>query len=104
MHSGKKFFISPYRSYKYEKGQCYYENSKEFSKDEYFDICYNAYKRVKHKTIGLHSYSTKTKALQSWGECVRCIIPEGAKYYYNSIKKEYVSNYLIIGTDKDIIK
>jgi len=46
---------------------------------------------------GLHSYSNKRVALQSsrtWEVVVQCIIPKGASYYYNSWRKEYVSNQL----------
>ena len=50
---------------------------------------------------GLHSYTTYSKAQKEnflqGAEIVRCIIPKGAKYYYNPDYKEYVSNYLIIG-------
>lgn len=52
---------------------------------------------------GYHSYSSKNKVLQAYGlrdfyykMIVKCIIPKGSEYYYNSDLKEYVSNQIII--------
>lgn len=59
---------------------------------------------------GFHSYSNKHKAIleykweKGWGwsiEIVKCTIPKGSEFYYNSHDKEYVSNQIII---KQIIK
>ena len=54
---------------------------------------------------GIHSYSTLDSAKKFIGEdaifkvsvLVKCTIPEGAEYYYNSGYKEYVSDKIIIG-------
>ena len=43
---------------------------------------------------GRHSYSALSRARKvAWtGDCiVKCLIPKGTKYYYNSGDKEYVS-------------
>lgn len=42
---------------------------------------------------GLHSYSTfiQAKNKKTSGKIYKCIIPKGTKYYYNPVKKEYVS-------------
>ena len=58
--------------------------------------------------IGYHSYSSKNKALLDYHLkltkfllLVKCIIPKGSDYYYNTIAKEYVSNQIIL---QEIIK
>lgn len=59
--------------------------------------------------IGYHSYSSKKAVLMTYNSIffksnriiVRCIIPEGTDYYYNSQYHEYVSNKIKI---IDIIK
>lgn len=49
---------------------------------------------------GYHSYSNKKAADFDYAKwyriVVKCIIPEGAEYYYNSVYKEYVSNQIKI--------
>lgn len=49
---------------------------------------------------GYHSYCTKTSAMLHivfpHELLVRCAIPEGTKYYYDSLEKEYVSETIII--------
>lgn len=56
---------------------------------------------------GYHSYSNKKIALHNCYQMahkymlVRCIIPEGSDYYYNSSLHEYVSNKIKI---TDVIK
>ncbi len=90
-----KYFYSPFMGFKYEKGQCYFE-------DEALGI-----ERIDNIDFGFHSYSTKLEAILCVlhdEEIVKCIIPEGARYYRNTRYREYVSDYLIIGTNDDIIK
>ena len=41
---------------------------------------------------GYHSFSKKPKFNIGSKHIVECIIPKGATYYYNGIKKEYCSN------------
>ncbi len=102
-YNHKKHFESPYRNFKFQKGECYYESKA-------LKITYEAY--YSHTIeIGIHSYTNLKKSInvsESWIFSniiiVKCIIPEGAKYYYNSTWKEYVSDYIIIGTNKDIKK
>jgi len=48
---------------------------------------------------GFHSYSNKAYIAPPYymeGIIVKCTIPKGAKYYYNSYLKEYVSDSIII--------
>lgn len=53
---------------------------------------------------GFHSFESRNKAYRnrmthgypSILETVTCIIPKGAKYYYNPDTEEYVSNQIII--------
>ena len=101
LRKGKKYFTSPCQGFKYEKGECYYEDNMTICED----FCGN-----KIIEQGLHSYSCPRQAKHmrySFGteseKIVKCVIPEGAIYYYNPRREEYVSEYLIIGTDKDII-
>lgn len=88
IHKKGRFYKSIYQGFIYEPGECYYENN---MKKNYMNCIHE----------GFHSYKTYSKAEHEnniFGvEIIRCIIPEGAKYYYNPEYKEYVSNYLIIG-------
>lgn len=89
-----KKWKSYYQYFLYEPGKCYYENAFVKNVSKYSDIIH----------IGLHSYESKEKAYRagfSYNYIVPCIIPEGAKYLYNSDNETYVSDYLIIGTYKD---
>lgn len=59
--------------------------------------------RINHSEVhlGFHSYSTLDKAKKIFGgsrvfTLVECIIPSGAKYYYNPDRCEYVSDKIII--------
>lgn len=64
--------------------------------------------------VGLHTYSSKVKALRhadqlsrgNWlGESLKVVemfIPAGAKYYYNPCLKEYVSDHLFTGNLRPI--
>lgn len=46
---------------------------------------------------GFHSYSNKKRLSRARDMVrVRCIIPEGAKYFYNPDDKVYVSNQIIV--------
>ena len=62
---------------------------------------------------GLHSYSTLAKAklevLSRWyignnARIYEAIIPVGTKYFYNSDDREYVSESLIVNTNKILFK
>ena len=80
--------ISPIKEYRYEMGETYVEDTmKPFGKTIF---------------AGLHSYKSEVMALRhanSYGDeiVVACIIPKGAKYFYNSYDEEYVSDELKIG-------
>lgn len=82
----KKYYTSPYQSFIYEPKECYFE-SESFRG-----------KITREINKGLHSYINRYQAdIESWPyeKIVKCIIPEGAKYYKNNT--QYVSDYLIIG-------
>ena len=60
---------------------------------------------IKTIDIGFHSFSNKRTARLTirdylrnkfYRVIVKCIIPKGSEYYYNSNFKEYVSNKIII--------
>lgn len=87
-------YVSPIRGFIYEKNILYYEKS--------FDT-----KASNTVDVGLHSYATLEEAKRNKyrnEQIVRCIIPNGSKYYYNSKNKEYVSDHLFIGTEKQYNK
>jgi hypothetical protein len=91
----KKRVKSLYQSFKYDFGYEYYQTTPIVSSGN---------------TIGegLHSYSVKRKAklIATWragGVILPCVIPKGTRYYYNSIRKEYVSEAIIIGNYKDLL-
>lgn len=46
--------------------------------------------------IGFHSYSNKKELSKGWVDHVKCIIPEGAHYYYNPDSREYVSDQIVV--------
>ena len=79
---GEKTYLSKYQDTRYYLNKIY--TTKRFGTDGY--------------TIneGRHSYSTRKEAhrVGSWSNyviAVKCVIPKGAKYYYNRGDKEYVS-------------
>ena len=78
-------YYSPYYGYKYVLGKLV--KSRLQRPDRHNDI-----------NKGLHSHSTLKNAnvcRDYFDVIVTCTIPKGAKYYYNHIKEEYVSNRLI---------
>lgn len=82
-----KSWNSYYRNFKYELDTIYECPSSLFiEKSGPSDII----------TLGFHSYSNKKEAIGVCGDrfaiIVKCIIPKGTEYYYNSKYKEYVSN------------
>lgn len=88
-----KGFISKYYDFKYEFGECYYTDALEIKK-------YPSYSELKR---GLHSFADKETAIAySSGYLIPCIIPKGATYYYNTHTNNYISNYLVIGSVKEI--
>lgn len=102
-HKNKKYFESIVQGFKYEKGCLYYE--KGLNKDS--KIKAESGRRNDFIEIGLHSYDSTNNfrlTIFSWDYLVKCIIPKGAKYYYNPEEGEYVSDHLWIGEDFDIIK
>lgn len=85
-----KCYMSPYQMFIYEKGETYFEDAAFVDKCSFFGI-----------SIGLHSYSALDMAKYQRANSeiiVPCVIPKGSKYYYNSIRKEYISDTLTIGT------
>lgn len=96
----KRYFRSPIMGYRYDKGFTYYEDS--LCRQDYNPSPYN---NLVH--MGFHSYSSILRCkLEKCSDelVVKCIIPEGAHYWYNEENKEYCSDYITIGTDKDIVK
>jgi hypothetical protein len=83
---------SVHMGFTYEFGECYHEDGL---------VAYTC----GSINVGLHSYSTLNKAKNSWGGnlVVECTIPEGAKYFFNPNSKEYVSDYIVIGTPEKFI-
>lgn len=85
-----KGYCSPIQGFEYEGGIVYYED--QFNEHALYMV-----------NTGLHSYSTEKEAKRekySDEKIVKCIIPKGSKYYYNSYKEEYVSDHLFIGTEE----
>ena len=90
----KQYVRSLFQEFKYELGETYYEDS--ITVNETYQEIYS----------GIHSYSTFTMAKERTylhRIIVKCIIPAGAKYYYNPIRKEYVSDYITIGKTSDVL-
>lgn len=89
--------ISPYKGFKYEAGETYYEDSMQGEADI----------RV---NVGIHSYSSKKEAIDNMDDdylhqvIVACTIPKGAYYYYNPGFKQYVSDTLKIGKKALVLK
>jgi len=85
-----------------------YNTSFGFDLDSYLG-CDTKKQEIKYKYIneGFHSYTMKAcadylkPAHTSWKKFVKCIIPKGATYFYNSINGEYVSDKIII---KEFVK
>lgn len=90
-------YTSPYYSQKYEINKIY---------KHYIGRAFNTGFEDAVIEEGFHSCSTKKYAIsfrrrliinpQCKFIIVRCIIPQGSEYYYNSEEKEYVSNQIII--------
>lgn len=100
--SKSKTVRAPYHTQIYELGECYFESGFERKADKFATV---------HE--GFHSYHlTRLKTVRKWGAqftlrtmvvFMKCIIPEGAHYYNNPDREEYVSDYVIIGEMTDIV-
>lgn len=95
-HSDGIVFISFCRDFAYEFGKVYSQRKRRWP-------CgfVSSSRSPSYIEEGFHSFSNK-KAIAGLfvGTKVKCIIPKGAKYFYNPDAKEYVSNQIII---KEII-
>jgi len=82
----KRKFISSVRDF--------YYNFNEIYKTKFFST------EIKRGGInkGFHSYRSKPNVGSYYNNIivVKCIIPKGTKYFYNSFKEEYVSEAIII--------
>lgn len=93
-YNGKKYkFKSPYQRYKYNLNILF---ESKIGKIENYAYCAEINK-------GLHSYSTKTRAIECSKQfgcnteiILKGIIPKGSEYYYNPMNRQYVSNQLIL--------
>jgi len=92
--------LSPYRGVKYEIGKV--KKIGNNFKTKPYD--FNTGNRYKNSIdIGLHSLSTLAEA-ENWkwqigrsnSEIFECVIPKGAKYWYNPFDHEYCSNQLLV--------
>lgn len=92
-------YYSPYYHFPYIKNIVYYEDSilKKDQKKFVFDEIHS----------GFHSYTSRYEA-EMWknsNEFIsQCIIPKGSRYYHNPQTKQYVSDHLFIGTEKQYKK
>jgi hypothetical protein len=102
LNANSKVIKAPYHSLDYELGECYYESNFDKKGGETGTI---------HD--GIHSYHNSyinrikkmglTFSLRNIAIVLKCIIPEGAYYYTNPSRQEFVSDYLIVGTLEDIL-
>lgn len=92
-------YISPFRSFFFEKGECYHEDKPFVREKDYWG-------RPDPSLIatGIHSYSsflTANLRYKSPGDrIIKCVIPKYSKYYYDPRREEYVSDYLIIDSEE----
>lgn len=85
-------YTSCIRLFDYKKHVVYYEEL--FHNTENKLLLYHGFHSIENKkscSKYIHKYGLET--------IVKCIIPKGSKYYYNSSTKEYISDHIFIGSE-----
>ena len=79
----RKYLFSPYRRFKWEKGEIYDTKLETW---EY---------TIKQ---GFHTCTTRKSCRKrfAYGKTYTCVIPWGSTYYYNPDEEEYVSDRLVV--------
>lgn len=90
--NNKDIVISQYQNYRYVLGKLYRAKFGIENRLYYIGILiYQGFHSFTHRYIA-NEHQEEMNSLK----IITCIIPKGAKYYYDPIKEEYCSNQIII--------
>lgn len=92
----KPYFISPYRYFRYDKGQHYYQTGKRGIVAKYTNDSWKEWKEYRITiTEGLHSCLKRNQARKHGSSIVEMIIPKGARVWIKQKTGEVASTELI---------